>query len=330
MNRQTLIRIAVTLVTLALALVLMHAIWHRYMYSPWTRDGRVRANVINLSTDVSGLVKEVRVKDNEWVRKGDVLFVIDPDRFRYAIDQADADVARARGQLQQSESLMNASLYESKMRRDQAARREKLSGDVVSEEMRSDYGFQSQQSQSALDAARAAYVAAQASLKAALVRRETAGLDLVRSEVRAPTDGYITNLNLYPGDFSNAGVARMAMIDSNSFWVYGYFEETKIQGVHVGDRAKVRLLGGDVDIEGHVDSIASGIVDRDNPTGENELLANVDPIFTWVRLAQRVPVRIHLDHVPHDIHLAMGMTCTITLTPPGAHQTNESTSRGAE
>jgi multidrug resistance efflux pump len=318
MNRQTCIRIAVTLVTLIVALLLMHAIWQRYMYSPWTRDGRVRANVINLSTDVSGLVKEVRVKDNQWVRKGDVLFVLDPDRFRYAIDQADADVARARGQVQQSESLMNASLFEAKMRKDQAARREKLPGDVVSEESRSDYAWQSQQSLSALDAARASAVAAQANLKAALVRRDTAGLDFVRSVVRAPTDGYITNLNLWPGDFASSGVARMAMIDSNSFWVYGYFEETKIQGVHVGDRAHVRLLGGDVDLAGHVDSIASGIVDRDNPTDGGELLANVDPIFTWVRLAQRVPVRIHLDNVPHDIHLAMGMTCTITLSPKQA------------
>ncbi|WP_144147244.1 HlyD family secretion protein [Paraburkholderia sp. BCC1884] len=313
MNKQYLIRIAVTLVALVIALLLIHAIWQRYMYAPWTRDGRVRANVINLSTDVSGLVKEVRVKDNEWVRKGEVLYVLDPDRFRYAVQQADADTERAKAQLQQAESLMNASLFESKMRKDQAARREKLSGDVVSEEIRSDYALQSQQSHSALDAARAAYTAAQASLKAALVRQETARLDLVRSEVRAPTDGYITNLNLYPGDFSSAGVARMAMIDSNSFWVYGYFEETKIQGVHVGDKATIQLLGGNVDIDGHVDSIASGIVDRDNPTGSGELLANVDPIFTWVRLAQRVPVRIHLDRVPNGIHIAMGMTCTITL-----------------
>jgi multidrug resistance efflux pump len=314
MNRQYLIRIAITVITLLAALGLIHAIWERYMFSPWTRDGRVRANVINLSTDVSGLVKEVRVKDNEWVHKGEVLYVLDPDRFKYAVDQAEADIARAKAQLQQAESMMNASLFEARMRKDQSARRAKLSGDVVSEEIRSDYALQAQQSQSALDAARAAYTAAQASMKAAQVRRENARLDLVRSEVRAPTDGFITNLNLYPGDFANAGIARMAMIDSNSFWVYGYFEETKIQGVHVGDRATVRLLGANVDIGGHVDSIASGIVDRDNPTGTNELLANVDPIFTWVRLAQRVPVRIHLDSVPRGIHLAMGMTCTITLT----------------
>jgi multidrug resistance efflux pump len=313
MNRPLLIRIATTLIVVVIALVLMHAIWDRYMYSPWTRDGRVRANVINLSTDVSGIVKEVRVKDNEWVHKGDVLYVLDPDRFVFALQQADADVARAQAQLLQSESLSHASQYELKMRKDQAERREKLSADVVSEEMRSDYAWQSQQSQSTLDAARAAYAAAEASLKEALVRRETARLDLERSSVRAPTDGYITNLNLFPGDFATAGVARMAMIDSHSFWVYGYFEETKIQGVRVGDHAVVRLLGAKVDIEGHVDSIASGIVDRDNPTGQSELLANVDPVFTWIRLAQRVPVRVHLDSVPRGIHLAMGMTCTVTL-----------------
>jgi multidrug resistance efflux pump len=313
MNKQYLMRIAITLLAVVIALVLMHAIWQRYMYSPWTRDGRVRANVIYLSTDVSGIVKEVRVKDNEWVHKGDVLYVLDPYRFIYAVQQADADVGRAQAQLLQAESLASASQFEMKMRKDQATRREKLSGDVVSEEARSDYLWQSQQSQSALDAARAAYAAAEASLKAALVRQETARLDLERSRVRAPTDGYITNLNLWPGDYATAGVPRMALIDSNSFWVYGYFEETKVQGVRIGDHAVVRLLGAKVDIQGHVDSIASGIVDRDNPTGQDELLANVDPIFTWVRLAQRVPVRIHLDSVPRDIHLAMGMTCTVVL-----------------
>jgi multidrug resistance efflux pump len=319
MNKQYLIRGAVTLVTLLVALALMHMIWLRYMYSPWTRDGRVRANVINLSTDVSGLVKEVRVKDNEWVRKGDILYILDPDRFRYAVDLADADVARAKAQLRQAQSLMDASRFEAKMRKDQASRREKLSGDVVSEELRSDSAWQAQQSQSATDAARAAYTAAEAALRSAMARQESAYLDLRRSEVRAPTNGFVTNLNLYPGDFASAGVARMAMIDSDSFWVYGYFEETKIQGVHVGDHATVRLLGADVNIEGHVDSIASGIVDRDNPTGTGELLANVDPIFTWVRLAQRVPVRIHLDNLPRGIHLAMGMTCTITLRPGPDH-----------
>jgi multidrug resistance efflux pump len=315
MSKQSIFRATVTILALVIALLLMRAIWDRYMYSPWTRDGRVHANVINLSTDVSGLVTEVRVKDNQLVHKGDVLFVLDPYRFQYAMDQAVADVARAKAQMQQASAQMEATEYQATMQKDRATRRANLSGDVVSEESKSDYALEAKQSSSAHDAARAAYAVAQAALQAALVRQETARLDMIRSEVRAPTDGYITNLNLYPGDFVSAGAAKMVMIDSNSFWVYGYFEETKIQGVHVGDRATVRLLGPEVDINGHVDSIASAIVDRDNPTNSSELLANVDPIFTWVRLAQRVPVRIHLDRVPDGVHLAMGMTCTVTLRP---------------
>jgi multidrug resistance efflux pump len=106
----------------------------------------------------------------------------------------------------------------------------------------------------------------------------------------------------------------MALIDSHSFWVYGYFEETKLPKVHVGDRAVVRLMSGGKEIQGHVESLASGIADRDNPTG-SDLLADVNPIFTWVRLAQRVPVRVHLDRIPADMKLAMGMTCTVTLQP---------------
>jgi multidrug resistance efflux pump len=318
MNKLSIIRTGVTIVVLIVAVSLVHAIWDWYMYAPWTRDGRLRANVIRISTDVSGLVTEVRVKDNDLVHKGDILFVLDPYRFRYAMDQADADVARADAQVKQADAQLAAGKADYKMQRDKATRREKLAGDVVSEENRSDYALQAQQSFSVLEAANAAYTAARASLKAALVRQETARLDMERSQVRAPTEGYITNLDLYPGDFAHAGEARLALVDSNSFWVYGYFEETKVQGIRVGDRATIRLLGGDVDLEGHVDSIASGIVDRDNPTATGNLLANVDPIFTWVRLAQRVPVRIHLDHVPPGVHLAMGTTCTVTLKVPAA------------
>ncbi|QBR03711.1 HlyD family secretion protein [Paraburkholderia pallida] len=315
MNKQFLIRAIVTGCMLLVAAALMRAIWQTYMYSPWTRDGRVRADVINISTDVSGLVAEVRVRDNQMVHKGDVLYVLDPYRFRYAVDQANADVNRAKAQLQQASAQARGAEFESIMRQDRAQRRAKLSGDVISEENRSDFALEAKQSSSVLDAARAAYTVAEAALQAAMVRQETARLDLERSEVKAPTDGFITNLNLWPGDYANAGVAKMAMIDSNSFWVYGYFEETKIQGVHIGDRARVRLMGRNVEIDGHVDSIARGIVDRDNPTGASELLANVDPIFTWVRLAQRVPVRIRLGKVPEDVHLVMGMTCSVTLEP---------------
>ena len=184
---------------------------------------------------------------------------------------------------------------------------------MVSDETRLDAASLAKQSASDYSADVAAYSAAQAAVKAAAVAQQTAALNLARSEVQAPSDGFITNLNLYPGDFATAGTARMALIDSHSFWVYGYFEETKLPQVHVGDHAVVRLMSGGEEIQGHVDSLASGIADRDNPSSSGELLADVNPIFTWVRLAQRVPVRIHLDRIPDGVRLVMGMTCTVTL-----------------
>jgi multidrug resistance efflux pump len=313
-NKQSVLRAVFTLTVLAVAVVLVRLLWLDYMFSPWTRDGRVRANVVQVATDVSGLVAEVRVKDNQLVRKGDVLFILDPARFHYALAQADADLLRAEAQVAQAKAQMAASESSFAMKRAQAARRANLAGDVISDESRADSASLARQSGSSYAADAAAYNAAQAAYKAAVVARQTAVLNLARSQVRAPSDGYITNLNLYPGDFATAGAARMALIDSHSFWVYGYFEETKLPKVHVGDRAVVRLMSGGKDILGHVESLASGIADRDNPTG-SDLLADVNPIFTWVRLAQRVPVRVHLDRIPADMKLAMGMTCTVTLQP---------------
>ncbi|MDE1182137.1 HlyD family secretion protein [Paraburkholderia sp.] len=315
MKIQSLLRLGVTLAALLIAVVLVRLLWLDYMYSPWTRDGRVRAQVVQVATDVSGLVSEVRVKDNQLVSKGDVLFVLDPARFQYAVAQADADAIRAQAQMDQAKAQMAGSESGFAMKRAQAARRAELAGDVISDESRADSVSLAKQSASVYYADVAAYNAAEASYKAARVAQQTAALNLTRSVVRAPADGYITNLNLYPGDFATAGVARMALIDSHSFWVYGYFEETKIPHVHVGDRATVRLMSGGTAIQGHVDSLASGIADRDNPTSNGDLLADVNPIFTWVRLAQRVPVRVHLDRIPAGMHLAMGMTCTVTVQP---------------
>jgi len=318
MKTQSILRAAFTLTLLVVAIVLVRLLWLEYMYSPWTRDGRVRAKVVQVATDVSGLVSEVRVADNQWVRKGDVLFVLDPARFHYALAQADADLARAQAQMAQAKARMAASAADLAMKRAQAARRANLAGDVISDESRLDSASLASQAASDHSADVAAYSAAEAAVKAAVVAQQTAALNLARSEVRAPSDGFITNLNLYPGDFATAGSARMALIDSNSFWVYGYFEETKLPRVQVGDRAVVRLLSGGADIEGHVDSLASGIADRDNPTSSGDLLADVNPVFTWVRLAQRVPVRVHLDRIPAGVRLATGMTCTVTLRPRAA------------
>jgi multidrug resistance efflux pump len=106
----------------------------------------------------------------------------------------------------------------------------------------------------------------------------------------------------------------MAVIDADSYWVYGYFEETKMWGVHVGDVARVKLMGYKPILAGHVVSIARGINDT-NGTPDKLGLQDVNPIFTWVRLAQRIPVRIHLDHVPDSVTLAAGMTATVSVGP---------------
>ncbi|MDX6008645.1 efflux RND transporter periplasmic adaptor subunit [Cupriavidus necator] len=285
-NGPAIVRVLATALLLTAAALLGYSLWQHYMYSPWTRDGRVRADVVNIAADVSGLVSRVPVRDNQEVRKGDLLFVIDQERFRQALAQAEAQVQARKAELD--------------MRHRQAMRRMNLDSAVVSSESREDISAQEKQ--------------ARANYDASLAALDTARLNLHRSEVSAPVDGYVTNLNLHAGDYVSAGAARMALIDKHSYWVYGYFEETKLPNVHVGARAEVRLLSGGKPLEGHVESIARGIADRDNPTTAN-LLADVNPVFTWIRLAQRIPVRIHLDAPPRDLLLAMGTTCTVTILP---------------
>ncbi|WP_211466375.1 efflux RND transporter periplasmic adaptor subunit [Collimonas silvisoli] len=283
---KTLLQVAITLIVVLIAFLLARALWERYMNTPWTRDGRVRADVISVAADVSGIVVAVPVADNSYVRKGDLLMKIDPARYTLALAQAEAVVAERRIGL-------------STKQRD-AARRAKLDGDLVSNENREN---------SSADAS-----AAQAMYQAALAARNSAKLNLDRTEVRATVDGWITNLNVHAGDFAQAGSPKLAVLDAHSFWVYGYFEENKLPLMKVGDAVDMRLLGSEQIIDGHIDSISRGITDRDNALGSYGL-ANVNPSFNWVRLAQRVPVRIHIDKVPDGITLAAGMTCTVIVKP---------------
>lgn len=286
LNLQSLLRVLATCLLATAAIALGYSLWAHYMYSPWTRDGRVRAEVINIAADVSGLVARVAVRDNQEIRKGDLLFVIDQERFRQALAQAEAQAQARKAELD--------------MRHQQAMRRRDLDSSVISVESREDVSAQEKQ--------------ALANYQASLAAVDTARLNLQRCEVRSPADGYVTNLNLYAGDYVSAGTARMAVIDKHSYWVYGYFEETKLANVQVGAKVEIRLMSGGPSLGGHVESLARGIADRDNPTGAN-LLADVNPVFTWIRLAQRVPVRIHLDEEPAGLPLAMGTTCTITVQP---------------
>lgn len=287
MKLRYLLHFIITIAIVAAAAFLSRALWERYMDSPWTRDGKVRADVINIASDVSGIVVRVAVKDNQLVHKGDLLFTIDPARYRLALDQSKA-------RLSGSKAMMT-------MRGQEAERRANLDGIAVSAENRDN-------ARSQADSATAAYQEAEVAV-------ETARLNLIRTEVRAPADGYIANLNVHPGDFATSGVAKLALIDKNSFWVYGYFEETKLHLLHQGDRVEIRLMGNTPPLVGHIDSFSRGITDHDNPTGR-ELLSDVNPIFNWVRLAQRIPVRIKIDNLPDNVPLAAGMTCTIVVQPP--------------
>jgi RND family efflux transporter MFP subunit len=276
------VRFAVTAVAVAIAAVVCWQLWVYYMLSPWTRDGRVRADVVPVAADVSGLVSDVFVHDNQRVKKGDPLFRIDQKRFELALETAKAQVASRQATLEQGQRDL--------------ARSKALATVAVTAQK-----YEQDQSAVAIQ---------QAALDQALADLDVAKLNLDRSTVTAPVNGIVTNFSLLPGRYVTAGAPIMAIIDSDTFRVEGYFEETKLRNVHVGDRASVRLIGDPRVLTGRVESIASGIEDQSRSTS-NDLLASVNPTFNWVRLAQRVPVRIKLDELPDDTRLVTGRTATV-------------------
>ncbi|KQS83691.1 secretion protein HlyD [Methylobacterium sp. Leaf361] len=281
-------RLLVTLGTVAAAMVVGLALWDYYMEAPWTRDGRVRADVVQVAPDVSGLVTEVLVADNQVVKRGDVLFRIDPERFDLALRQAEAVV-------------------EGKQ-----ATAERAAADYVRYQKLSDAAA----SQQRVEAARATDLEARAAYGQAVADRDLAKLNLERSAVKAAVNGRITNMELRPGTYVSTGRGVMALIDSDTLRVEGYFEETKLPRIHVGDKASVRLMGETSTLNGRVESFAGGIEDRERTAGSN-LLASVNPTFAWVRLAQRIPVRIKLDDVPDETRLVAGRTATVAVASEG-------------
>jgi multidrug resistance efflux pump len=281
-------RFAVTAIAVVIASVIGWQLWIYYVEAPWTRDGRVRADVVQVAADVSGLVSDVLVRDNQVVKKGDVLFRIDPARFQIALRDAQANADSKLASSQEAER--------------ETERYNRLNALSVSEE-------QQQRRSAAAAEANAAY-------QQALASRDLAALNLARSQLRAPVNGFVTNFDMRPGDYVDAGKPLFALIDSDSFHVDGYFEETKLPRIKIGDPARVYLVGERATIEGHVESIAGGIADRERQ-GSTDLLANVNPTFSWVRLAQRVPVRITLDRVPADVRLVTGRTATVLVLPQG-------------
>lgn len=278
-------RVGITLLVAAGAVYAGWQMWHHYEVEPWTRDGRVKAYVVQVAPDVTGQVTKVYVHDNQRVAAGEPLFEIDRARFELALRQADAQVTAA-------EAALSQALRENK--------RNTQLDDLVSAETR-------EQGQTRTDQAKAA-------LAQAVVNRDTAKLNLERSHVVSAVDGIVTNLDLREGAYATAAHPVMALVDRNTFYVEGYFEETKLPGIQLGDKVEVTLMGTRQPIGGRVESFAEGIADRDRSTGAN-MLPNVNPTFNWVRLAQRIPVRIALDPVPASVRLVAGQTATVKVLP---------------
>lgn len=277
--------------TALLALLAAFVLWHiytYYTYAPQTRDGKIRADVIPLAADVSGRVASVLVHDDEHVRRGELLFTVDRVRLANAVERAKATLATAKATLDSAER--------------ENRRYQKLRGVVPEQELAD--------RESAAKLARAQYAQAVADL-------DLAQINLERSQVRAPANGIVTNFQLRAGDYATTGQAVMALVDSDSFYVAGYFEETKLARIHVGDKATIRVMGYDHPLRGHVAGISAGINDSERSTTAGTLLANVNPTFNWVRLAQRVPVRVAIDKVPAGFDLVAGRTVTVTLDGTG-------------
>lgn len=278
--------VLLTVLATVAALFVVRHLWDYYTIAPWTRDGHVRADVVQVAPDVSGLVTRILVKDNQRVRRGQVLFVIDQDRYQLALQQAMATAAAQRATLAQA--------------RREAARNRNLS-EVVATEVVEEGQARVQQGEAAL---------AQAEAAVALAK-----LNLARTSVVSPVEGFLNDRLPRLGDYVTTGRPVLSMVDMDSFHVEGYFEETKLHGIRIGNPVTVRIMGERTLLHGHVQSIAAGIEDRDRSNGSN-LLPNVNPTFNWVRLAQRVPVRIVLDDVPAEVRLVSGRTATVSVAEP--------------
>jgi RND family efflux transporter MFP subunit len=278
------LKTAATLLIFLLAVLAALVIWDSYVTAPWTRDGSVRVQVASIAPQVSGQITEVRVVDNQYVHKGDVLYVIDPFDFQVELDT--------------DKALLRQKAADLQVKRIQAERRQHLSDLATTPEEQQLYVGNAIQARANFDAAQQQVAQADINLK--------------RTQVRSPVNGYVTNLLMRVGDYARAGTTNISVIDADSFWIDGYFEETKMAHVCVGDRAEAALMGYRDPIVGRVQSVTRGISVL-NAAPSTQGLPNVDPVYTWVRLAQRVPVRIRITHVPAGIPLVSGMTATVTI-----------------
>lgn len=275
---------AVTLITVLIALCCMKIVWNYYMLSPWTRDARLRANVITITSDVSGYITALMVKDNQHVNEGDVLLQINPDRYEAAYEKAMAQLVI------QEEQLV--------LKEQEAQSRIALENHVISAEMKANIKIE--------------IAIAKAELAAAKATAKQAKIDLERSIIRAPKSGTVSNLQLTEGNYVRLGESIVAIIVDDSFYIQAYLEETKLNKIYLDMPVYIKLMSGNTTLEGSVESISSGITDQSATTDE-KLLANVTPTYNWVRLAQRIPVRIKINSIPDNIHVATGMTASVRM-----------------
>ena len=281
------LRILLTLIIVAIAIAAGAWLWRYYLYTPWTRDARVHAEVITIAPDVSGWVRTLDVADTDYVAQGDALFDIDETRYQSAVDSAQATVDHRQATLE--------------LNRAEEGRRNQLSNSrAISAENQQIAQINSRIAAADLEQAQAQLASAQ--------------LDLARTKLTAPVSGHVLNVHLTTGNYVNRGTPVMALIADNSYYVVGYFEETKMTSINVGDLVDVILMNGDTHLDGRVAGIGRGIADS-NTSLNPQLLPQVAPTFNWVRLAQRIPVRITLNEVPDEMLLSVGMTATVRVRP---------------
>ena len=287
-------RYAITLLLVIIAIVIIFRAWVFYTESPWTRDAKFSADVVAISPDVTGLITDVPVRDNQLVKKGDTLFVVDRPRYQKALDEAQADV-------EYYQALVNE-------KRREAARRNQLGTSAMSRE--------------AIDQANNDLQTSEHQLAKSVATRDLAVIDLDRTTIKAPSDGWVTNLNVYEGEFITRGSVAVALVQQHSFYVLAYMEETKLDGVRPGFRAEITPLGSNTVLRGSVDSIAAGVTNSSSSV-DSKGMATIDSNLEWVRLAQRVPVRIHLDDQPGN-RFPAGTTATVVITGGQDRQTKVS------
>ncbi|GAA5647686.1 HlyD family secretion protein [Vibrio proteolyticus] len=280
--------IAVNIVILGGAIWLGYQKYQDYFNNPWTRDGQVRANVIKVAPRVSGPIVDVAVADNQPVKAGDLLFVIDPETYQVALSQAQVSLEKA---------IVSS-------------RGKKIEYDRLKDIRAKDRGAVSHKD---LIRREIAYEESLLQIKAAEEQLKSAKLNLSYTKVYASVDGFVSNLDIRTGTQAVANQPLLALIDSSSFWVFGFFRENQLANIHPGSEARVTLMSHpDTPIKARVDSIGWGIAPKDGTVGYN-LLPNVNPVFQWIRLAQRIPVRITITELPQGVDLRFGLTASIMV-----------------